>query len=76
MPLICLVASTDWDFPIFKILANNDTGAAAGHQGGVVIPKDLRVYFPDWRELRPRSARHLTVGSRLSCSSRTNTRRA
>ncbi len=46
MPLICLLPSTDWDFPIFKVLANNDTGAAAGHQGGVVIPKDLRGFFP------------------------------
>lgn len=46
MALICLVPSADWDKPIFKVLANNDTGAAAGHQGGIVIPKDLRSFFP------------------------------
>jgi putative restriction endonuclease len=36
----------DFDRPLFKRLAHNDTGAAAGHQGGVVIPKDLDIYFP------------------------------
>lgn len=35
-----------WDAPFFKRLAHNDTGQAAGHQGGIVIPKDLRTYFP------------------------------
>ena len=35
-----------WDAPFFKRLAHNDTGQAAGHQGGVVIPKDLREFFP------------------------------
>ncbi len=30
----------------FKILSHNDTGKAAGHQGGIVIPKDLAVFFP------------------------------
>jgi putative restriction endonuclease len=39
--------SNDWDFPIFKVLSNNDTGAAPGHQGGIVIPKDLRRFFPE-----------------------------
>ena len=46
MALICLTTSGDWDSPIFKVLANNDTGNARGHQGGVVIPKDLRPFFP------------------------------
>lgn len=46
MALRCLTDSADWDFPIFKVLANNDTGNARGHQGGVVIPKDLRQFFP------------------------------
>lgn len=46
MTLRCLIASPEWDFPIFKVLANNDTGTAKGHQGGVVIPKDLRPFFP------------------------------
>jgi putative restriction endonuclease len=30
----------------FKVLAHNDTGKAAGHQGGIVIPKDLAKFFP------------------------------
>lgn len=46
MALRCLIASPEWDYPIFKVLANNDTGSASGHQGGVVIPKDLRPFFP------------------------------
>lgn len=46
MLLRCLVHSPEWDFPVFKVLANNDTGNAAGHQGGVVIPKELRIFFP------------------------------
>ena len=36
-----------FDSPIYKKLAHNDTGAAVGHQGGMVIPKDLEAYFPD-----------------------------
>ncbi len=35
-----------YDRPIFKILARNDTGEAAGHQSGFVIPKDLDRFFP------------------------------
>jgi len=46
MALSCLSSSHEWDFPIFKVLANNDTGSAPGHQGGVVIPQDLRKFFP------------------------------
>ncbi len=38
--------SGEFDSPVFKILANNDTGAASGHQGGMVIPADLDPYFP------------------------------
>ena len=30
----------------FKVLAHNDTGQATGHQGGIVIPKDLASFFP------------------------------
>ena len=41
-----LLANPEWDAPFFKVMANNDTGAASGHQGGAVIPKDLRQYFP------------------------------
>ncbi len=50
MPLIALTPDADWDIPFFKVLANNDTGAAAGHQGGIVIPKDLRSFFPGLSE--------------------------
>lgn len=35
-----------YDYPIFKRLSSNDTGAAPGHQGGIVVPKDLEDYFP------------------------------
>lgn len=36
----------EFDAPLFKILAPNDTGNAPGHQGGIVIPRDLDPYFP------------------------------
>jgi putative restriction endonuclease len=39
-------SDADWDFPFFKILPSNDTASAPGHQGGMVIPKDIRPYFP------------------------------
>lgn len=35
-----------FDAPLYKILAHNDTGQAAGHQGGIVIPSSLDAYFP------------------------------
>lgn len=59
----CLNRTHDWDLPFFKVLANNDTGAAAGHQGGIVIPKDLRVFFPT-----------LSVGSTSSANPTTDRR--
>src|SRR5436190_768975 len=40
------LSSDEWDAPFFKRLAHNDTGQATGHQAGVVIPKDLRRFFP------------------------------
>lgn len=46
MSLAILLANVDWDRPFFKKLARNDTGEAPGHQGGMVIPKDLRKFFP------------------------------
>lgn len=46
MSVLALFDEPYWDAPFFKQLAHNDTGAAAGHQGGIVIPKDLRPYFP------------------------------
>lgn len=36
-----------WETPAFKILAPNDTSERPGHQGGIVIPKDIEDYFPD-----------------------------
>lgn len=41
-----MAVSTSFDAPIYKVLANNDTGAAAGHQAGFVLPKDLEDYLP------------------------------
>lgn len=34
------------DTSVFKKLAHNDTGKARGHQGGIVIPKDIAQFFP------------------------------
>lgn len=36
----------EYDAPIYKVLAHNDTGQAAGHQGGFVLPKELEDYLP------------------------------
>jgi putative restriction endonuclease len=36
-----------FDTPVFKVLSPNDTGAAPGHQGGIVVPKDIEDFFPD-----------------------------
>ena len=33
--------------PVYKVLARNDTGDAAGHQGGIVIPAEIEDFFPD-----------------------------
>lgn len=46
MELDFMKVSADWTQPLFKVLAHNDTGAATGHQGGILIPKPLRKYFP------------------------------
>lgn len=46
MPISELFSDVSWDAPFFKRLAHNDTGRAPGHQGGIVIPKDLRAFFP------------------------------
>lgn len=35
-----------FDTSVFKKLAHNDTGQARGHQGGIVIPKDIAQFFP------------------------------
>jgi len=44
------LANPEWDAPFFKQLAHNDTGQAAGHQGGMVLPKDLRHFLPSLDE--------------------------
>lgn len=41
-----IASGPDWASPAFKVLANNDTAMAPGHQGGIVIPVELRRYFP------------------------------
>lgn len=38
-----------FDQPVFKVLSRNDTGAARGHQGGLVIPQDLEDFMPSLR---------------------------
>jgi putative restriction endonuclease len=45
--LLNLIDDPAWDAPFFKRLANNDTGNAPGHQGGIVVPMELRPYFPE-----------------------------
>lgn len=61
-----------WDAPFFKRLANNDTGNAPGHQGGIVVPKALRCYFPDLDEDQASAAtptvdRHLIAEMFIPC---------
>ena len=56
----------EWDMPFFKRLAHNDTGRAVGHQGGIVLPKDLRRFFPTLDETQtsvvsPTTDRNLRV---------------
>jgi putative restriction endonuclease len=67
----------EWDTPFFKRLSHNDSGEATGHQGGIVVPKDLRQFFPSLDETQISSttpttdrtlraelyvgARHLTI---------------
>jgi putative restriction endonuclease len=43
---VMTVISEEFDRPLLKVLAHNDTGQAVGHQAGFVIPKDLESYFP------------------------------
>lgn len=40
------LSTQEWDVPFFKRLAHNDTGSAKGHQAGLVVPKELRPFFP------------------------------
>lgn len=43
----------EFESPLFKVLAKNDTGQRSSHQGGFVLPKDLRKYFPVLQEPTP-----------------------
>ena len=45
-PIKEFLLSEEWDTPFFKRLAHNDTARARGHQAGIVVPKDLRKFFP------------------------------
>lgn len=37
---------SEFDTPVFKVLAPNDSGESKGNQSGILIPKDLDAYFP------------------------------
>lgn len=50
MTVMQFLKQPGWDSPFYKILARNDTGSAAGHQAGVVVPKSLREYLPGLEE--------------------------
>src|SRR2546423_108058 len=50
--LLNFLSSEKWDAPFFKRLARNDTAEARGHQAGMVLPKDLREFFPALDERR------------------------
>lgn len=47
------VTMPQFDVAFFKMLAANDTSSAPGHQGGIVIPKDLADFFPRLPEASP-----------------------
>ena len=59
--------SDEWDSPFFKRLANNDTAAAPGHQGGMVVTQDLRQFFPtlDGRTSRVSPTIDRTIGAEM-----------
>src|SRR6185312_895997 len=48
----------EFDVAVFKLLSKNDTGQSAGHQGGMVIPREFDRYFP---KLPPTSTKTPTV---------------
>lgn len=50
------------DSAVFKRISHNDSGQAVGHQGGIVIPKDLAEFFPPL----PSIANGSTVDVRLT----------
>lgn len=51
------------DAAFFKRLSHNDSGQAQGHQGGIVIPRDLAEFFPPLPSVTAHSAP--TVDQRL-----------
>jgi len=71
------LANPEWDAPFFKQLAPNDTGAAAGHQAGMVLPKDLRQFLPSLDEsatshIAPTTDRYLRAEMFLGTSHHTD----
>lgn len=46
MPLSFLQSVPNWDLPVFKVLAHNDSGNSKGNQAGFLIPKELQKFFP------------------------------
>lgn len=50
MNLKHLLSDPAWDAPFYKRLAHNDTGQAAGHQAGFVLPNELRKFLPSMSE--------------------------
>lgn len=63
MQITELLHDQEWDSAFFKKLAKNDTGDAAGNQGGPLITKDLRQFFPHLAEATPE---HPTVDSYIN----------
>jgi putative restriction endonuclease len=49
---------------VFKKLSHNDTGKARGHQGGIVIPRDIAKFFPALPAVLPGG--NPTVDARLT----------
>lgn len=46
MSFLEFLKDPEWDVPFYKKLPSNDTGNAPGHQGGLVVLKNMRIYFP------------------------------
>lgn len=63
-PIREFLSSEEWDTPFFKRLAHNDTARASGHQAGIVVPIELRKFFPILDEKRT-SARSPTIDRNL-----------
>ena len=66
MNLLSFLKNSEWDEPFFKVLASNDTGEAPGNQGGMVVPKTLRQFFP--RLAGGTDAEHPTVDAHINAT--------